>query len=277
MNADNENVKCENMDAQFLVGEMEIRNANAFSASITFFWRAMLKIKYSPFQLFDVTIFPIMITVMFTFLFGGAISGSPESYIQFLLPGIMVQAVLFVTVYTGISINSDISNGIYNRIRSMPIWAYSPIAGALLGDLLRYLVVMAVVMAFGLLMGFRPEGNTFNIFFAFVLLLFFALSISWLWIIVGICVKSAESVMSMSFLVLFPLTFTSNIFVDPETMPSLLQMVVNYNPVTHMVTAFRGLIHGDVYLDYIILTIIASVFFSVILSPVAIKLYHRER
>lgn len=111
--------------------------ASALSASITLGWRALLKIKHVPFQLFDVTAFPLMMTLMFTYLFGGALAGSPRDYIQFLLPGILVQAIVFITVYTGVGLNTDISKGLFDRFRSLPIWQPAPIVGALLGDVFR--------------------------------------------------------------------------------------------------------------------------------------------
>src|SRR5688500_3831186 len=114
------------------------RPASALSASITLGWRALLKIKHVPFQLFDVTAFPLMMTLMFTFLFGGALAGTPREYIQYLLPGILVQAIVFITVYTGVGLNSDISKGLYDRFKSLPMWQPAPLIGALLGDVLRY-------------------------------------------------------------------------------------------------------------------------------------------
>src|SRR5512145_2509830 len=109
--------------------------ASWLSAVATLAWRAMLKIKHVPFQLFDVTVTPIMFTLLFTYMFGGALAGSPDVYIQFLLPGILVQTILFITVYTGVGVNTDIQKGLFDRFRSLPIWPPAPILGALAGDL----------------------------------------------------------------------------------------------------------------------------------------------
>ena len=106
-----------------------------FAAILTLAWRAMLKIKHVPFQLFDVLVFPIMMTLMFTYLFGGALAGSTEIYLQWLVPGIVVQTMVFLTVYTGVSLNTDIQKGLFDRFRSLPMWQPSPILGALAGDL----------------------------------------------------------------------------------------------------------------------------------------------
>lgn len=253
------------------------RRASAVSAAITLAWRAVLKIKHVPFQLFDVTVFPIMMTVMFTYLFGGALAGSTEAYLQYLLPGIVVQTIVFLTVYTGVGLNTDITKGLFDRFRSLPIWQPAPIVGALLGDLMRYALAAIVVLTVGLIMGFRPEGGLLGVVLAVALMLVFASAVSWLWIIVGMLVRTPESVMTTSFLLLFPMTFVSNIFVDPATMPGWLQAVVSCNPVSHLATASRGLMHGNVAAGDILWVLIASVVVTGIFAPVAMRMYYRER
>ncbi len=251
--------------------------ASGLAATITLGWRALLKIKHVPFQLFDVTAFPLMMTLMFTFLFGGALAGSPREYIQFLLPGILVQAIVFITVYTGVGLNTDITKGLYDRFRSLPIWQPAPIFGALLGDVLRYGLAALMVITLGLILGFRPEGGVPGVLLGTALVLVFAFSLSWIWIIVGMLVKTPESVMTTSFLFLFPLTFASNIFVDPATMPGWLQTVVSFNPVTHLATAARGLMHGQQVLASIAWVLIASAIVTAIFAPIALRMYYKER
>ncbi len=253
------------------------RPANGLSATVTLGWRAVLKIKHVPFQLFDVTAFPLMMTLMFTFLFGGALAGSPRQYIQYLLPGMVVQAIVFITVYTGVGLNTDISKGLYDRFRSLPIWQPAPIFGALLGDVMRYSIAAAVVMALGLILGFRPSGGVVGVGLAVALTLVFAISLSWLWIIVSMLVKTPESVMTTSFLLLFPLTMASNIYVDPSTMPRWLATAVSYNPVTHLTSAARGLMHGDVAAANVWWVLVASAVITAVFAPIALRMYYRER
>lgn len=250
---------------------------NAFSAALALGWRALLKIKHLPFQLFDVSVFPLMMTLMFTYLFGGALAGSPEEYIQYLLPGILVQTILFITVYTGVGLNSDISKGIYDRFRSLPIWPSSPIFGALLGDVLRYSIAAVMVIALGYVLGFRPRGGIGGVVLAVLLVQLFAFSLAWLWIIVGMLVKSPESVMTTSFLLLFPLTFASNVFVDPATMPGWLQAFVAINPVTHLADASRGLMHGEPNIGSMLWVLTATGIITALFAPIALKMYHKER
>jgi len=247
------------------------------SSSLTLGWRALLKIKHVPFQLFDVTVFPLMMTLMFTYLFGGALAGSPEQYIQYLLPGIVVQTIVFITVYTGVGLCTDITKGLYERFRALPIWQASPIVGALLGDVLRYSLAALVVIAMGLLLGFRPQAGVLGVVAAVALILVFAFSLSWIWIIVGMLVRTPESVMTTSFLFLFPLTFVSNIFVDPATMPAWLQVVVRLNPVTHLTDASRGLMHGGVRGEDVLWVLVAAAVITAVFAPVAMRMYRRER
>src|SRR5688572_27944357 len=148
--------------------------ASGLSAIGTLAWRAMLKIKHVPFQLFDVTVMPIMFTLLFTYMFGGALAGSPSAYIQFLLPGILVQTIIFITVYTGVGLNTDIQKGLFDRFRSLPIWQPAPILGALLGDLLRYSMATALILIIGLILGFRPAGGAVGVVAAIALVLAFA-------------------------------------------------------------------------------------------------------
>lgn len=251
--------------------------ASALSASVTLGWRALLKIKHVPFQLFDVTAFPLMMTLMFTFLFGGALAGSPRQYIQYLLPGIVVQAVVFITVYTGVGLNTDLTKGLFDRFRSLPIWQPAPIVGALLGDVLRYSIAALMVVSLGMILGFRPGGGAIGVVLAVALILVFAFSVSWMWIPVGMLVKTPESVMTTSFLVLFPLTFVSNIFVDPATMPQWLRTAVGFNPVTHLVSASRGLMHGDVVLADVWWVLAASALITGVFAPLSLRMYRKER
>lgn len=205
----------------------------------------MLKIKHVPFQLFDVTVTPIMFTLLFTYIFGGALGGSPRQYIEYLLPGILVQPVVFITVYTGVGLNTDIQKGLYDRFRSLPMWQGSPLFGALAGNVFRYSVAGTLIIVIGMLLGFRLGGGMMVVIWAFALVQVFCFALAWLWIIVGILVKSPESVMATSFVFLMPLTFASDIFVQVSTMPDWLQVAARLNPVTRLASASRALMHGQ--------------------------------
>ena len=251
--------------------------ASALSAVTTLAWRALLKIKHVPFQLFDVTVTPIMFTLLFTYIFGGALAGTPRQYIQYLLPGIVVQTILFITVYTGVGLNTDIQKGLYDRFRSLPIWQPSPLFGALAGDLFRYSIAAGLIVFIGVLLGFRPGGGALGVLMGVGLVLLFGFALSWLWIIVGMLVRTPESVMTTSFIFLMPLTFASNIFVDLKTMPPWLQAVVGRSPVTHLANATRQLMHGEPASAAVTQVLIASAVIVLVAAPFAMRLYRKER
>ena len=186
---------------------------SALTASAAFGWRALLKIRHVPEQLFDVIAIPVVFTLMFTYLFGGALAGSTHRYLQFILPGTLVMAVLLVSMYAGVGLNTDISNGLADRFRSLPIWRPAPITGALLGDVARYLLAAGLVTVLGLTIGFRPPGGAPGVLAGVGLLLVFALSLSWAWTTLGLVMRTPQAVMSTGTVVLFPLTLASNVFV----------------------------------------------------------------
>ncbi len=249
----------------------------ALAASVTFGWRAMLKIKHVPMQLFDVTAFPIMFVLLFTYLFGGALAGSPREYLQSLLPGILVMAVTMITMYTGMALNTDIAKGIFDRFRSLPIWRPAVLVGMLLADTVRYAMASAVVVGLGVVLGFRPDGGPLGVLAAVGLLLVFSFSLSWVWTVIGLRMQTPESVMQMSMTVLFPLTFASNVFVDPDTMPGWVQAFVDVNPISHLTNAARGLVHGEVAGGEIGWVLVWSAALVLVFAPLTMRLYRAER
>ncbi|TLP98062.1 ABC transporter permease [Nesterenkonia salmonea] len=257
------------------------------SGSFTFGWRALLKIKHIPMQLFDVTIFPIMMTVMFTFIFGGAmgavVSGTGQTggpavseYVQFFIPGIFVQTLIMITMYTGITLNKDISKGIFDRFRSLPIWRPAQLVGALLGDQVRYGLAGTIILTVGFIVGFRPEGGLFGVLAGFALLLVFSFCLSWVWTMVSLLMPNEEAVMGVSMTIIFPLTFASNIFVPTETMPSWLSGVVEANPVSVLVSAIRELMDGTVDAGSIVAVLIYCAILVVIFAPISMYIYNRK-
>jgi daunorubicin/doxorubicin transport system permease protein len=245
----------------------------AFSAALTFGWRGMLKIKHVPEQLIDVTLTPVLFTLMFTYMFGGAIAGSTSEYLQFILPGILVMSVLFTTVYSGVALNTDATKGVVDRFRSLPIWGASPLVGAVLGDSVRYLVGATVVVLVGVILGFSPEAGIDGVLAAMLLVVVFSFGLAWVFTTVGLVMRSPNAVMNTGFMALFPLTFLSNTFVDPETLPSVLEAVVNANPISFLVTASRGLMHGGADTGDIAIVLITAAVLTAVFAPLTVKLY----
>jgi ABC-2 type transport system permease protein len=252
------------------------RRPSAWSASLTFGWRAVLKIKHVPEQLFDVTAFPIIMTLMFTYLFGGALAGSTREYLQFLLPGIMVTSVVMITMYTGVGLNTDIEKGVFDRFRTLPVWRPAALVGMIFGDVLRYLLAAATIMVVGLILGFRPGGGAMGVLAGVGLLVVFSFAFSWVWTMFGLFLRSEKSVMGVSMLVLFPLTFLSNVFVDPVTMPGWLQAFVKVNPITHLVAAVRSMMAGTWDTGEIMWVLAASALFTAVFGALTMRLYNRK-
>jgi ABC-2 type transport system permease protein len=249
----------------------------ALSASLTLGWRSLLKIKYVPEQLFDVTAFPIIFLLMFTYLFGGAISGSTGEYLDFVLPGILVMTVSMITMYTGIDLNKDIDKGIFDRFRTLPFWRPAALIGALLVDALRYLLASTVMITLGYILGFRPENGFIGLVLGVLILLLFAFSLSWIWTFLSLIVRTEKALMGISMMILFPLTFLSSVFVDPSTMPAWLQKFVDINPITLVVDAVREFSHGSVTSGQIYTVLLVSAGLIVVFAPLTMYFYNNKK
>ncbi|MEM7117582.1 MAG: ABC transporter permease [Chloroflexota bacterium] len=248
----------------------------ALSASLTIAWRAMLKIKHNPMLLFDLFLLPIIITLLFSFIFGGALAGSIEGYLQQLIPGIMVLSVTMISQHIAMGLNKDIEKGLFDRFRSLAMWRPAVIVGALLTDLLRYTITVLVVVMLGIALGFRPEAGVRGILLALGLLLIFAFALSWIWTTLGLLISEPESLSIMSSITVFPLTFFSNLFVDPITMPTAMQRLVNLNPISIVITAMRGIVHGTILPIQIVSVFIACAALITLFAPMTMYLYNNK-
>jgi ABC-2 type transport system permease protein len=246
------------------------------STSLTFAWRALLKIKHVPEQLMDVTVFPVMMLLMFTYLFGGAVAGSTSSYLQDVLPGIVVMQVTWISMYTGHTLNRDLARGVHDRFRSLPIWRPATLVGPLLADAVRYALATTVILGLGLLLGFRPGAGVGGVTAALALLLIFSFSLSWVWTVIGIVLRSENAVFTTGNMVMFPLTFLSNVFVPVETMPGWLQAFVNVNPISVLTAAVRGLMHGQLAGSEVVLVLAISAALVAVFGPVTMTLYRHK-
>jgi ABC-2 type transport system permease protein len=251
------------------------KRASALSATLTFGWRGMLKVKHVPEQLIDVTITPVMFTLLFTYLFGGAIAGSTSAYRDFILPGVLVVAVLFTTVYSGIAINTDVTKGVVDRFRSLPIWPSAPLLGALIGDMVRYLVAATVIIVLGLILGFRPDNGVPGVLASVALVVLFSFGLSWVFTSLGLVMRSPQATMNAGFMSIFPLTFLSNVYVEPDTLPSGLEAFVNANPISHLTSACRGLMDGSVDAENLIVVLGTTALLTAVFLPLTTYLYRR--
>ena len=249
---------------------------SAASNALVFGWRAVLKFKHVPEQLFDLVMTPIMFTLLFTFVFGGALAGSPGGYLQIFLPGILVQTVMFNAVYSGMGLSTDMGKGLFDRFRSLPIWSLAPFAGLMVGDVLRHLIAGGIILTIGLILGYRPEAGIIGVIASFAMLLTVGFGMGWIFIVLGLLIRTPMTVMTIGFSFLFPLVFASNIMVDPKTMPSWLRAFVEVNPVSIMTTALRGLMAGTATLEQVAHALIAPLVITVLLAPLTIWLYRKQ-
>ncbi|MGH1563521.1 ABC transporter permease [Mumia sp. DW29H23] len=238
--------------------------------------RSVKKMIRTPEQFIDVTLQPILFIVTFVYLFGGAISGSTHDYLQFVLPGLMAQTVLFSTIAIGVNLNTDIKEGVFDRFRSLPIPRSAPLVGAVAAEGIRYTTSIVVTLGFGYVIGFRASTNLWSVVAGCLLVLLVAWALCWIAVFLGMVLRESGSVQGIGFLALFPLTFGSSMFVDPDTMPGWLQGWVNINPVTHLTDAVRGLFTGGVQTADVAVTLGMAGAIIAVFAPLAVRAYRRK-
>ncbi|MDF2990714.1 MAG: ABC-type multidrug transport system, permease component [Microbacterium sp.] len=244
--------------------------------TLTMAGRGLLKIRRTPEQLIDVTVQPILFTLMFTYIFGGAIAGDVQSYLPIIIPGILVQTVITTSVVTGTQLREDMDKGVFDRFRSLPIARIAPLSGALLADTVRYAIATTLTFTMGYIMGFRPEGGLWAVVAAGLLVIACSWAISWIFAFFGVIARSASSVQGISMIILFPLTFLSNAFVPANTMPSWLQWFVDANPVSHLVTAVRDLVNSGTLGSDAVISLIGAAVIVAVFAPLTVRAYMRK-
>ena len=244
--------------------------------TFTLTWRSVLKIRTNMEDLIGLSLQPIMFLLLFTYVFGGAISGGTHSYLQFELPGLLVMTVVFATMGTGLMLNQDIAGGVFDRFRSLPIARWAPLAGAVLGDMVRYLISVAITLGFGMILGFRVGTGVLPALAATALLLTFALAMCWVSALIGMLVKTPQGVQMYGFLAMFPLVFGSNLLVPSQTMPGWLQAFVRANPMTYLTSAERGLLTGGPAATPAVRSLLWALGIFVIFAPLAVRAYRRR-
>ena len=239
--------------------------------------RSLIKTWRTPEALIDVTLQPMIFLVLFTYIFGGAISGgSQHEYLQFLLPGLLGQSIAMAGISLGTNLNGDLEKGVFDRFRSLPIARSAPLVGGVLADVVRYLILCAVFVGFGYLIGFRIETNTVATIAAVALSVAFALCFCWISVWVGMMARTPGAVQGIMLLLVLPLSFGSNTFAQPSTMPGWLQGFVKVNPITHLVDAVRGLMLGGPVAAHVLWTLAWMAGLLVVFVPLATRAYRRR-
>jgi oleandomycin transport system permease protein len=238
--------------------------------------RGLIKTWRTPEALIDVTLQPIIFLLLFVYLFGGAIAGSQHQYLRFVLPGLLVQSILFGSIAIGVNLNNDIDKGVFDRFRSLPIARSAPLIGAVLADVVRYVILSVVLVGAGYVMGFRIGTNPVELVLACLLGIGFALCLCWMSVVVGLLARTSGAVQGILFLVMFPLTFGSNVFVSTSSLPGWLQAFVKVNPASHLTSAVRGLMNGGPVLHPVLWSLAWMAAFLVVFFPLALRGYRRR-
>ena len=238
--------------------------------------RAVRKIRRTPEQFIDVTLQPIIFVILFVYVFGGAISGSTHDYLQYVLPAIMVQTVLFSSLSIGVNLNTDIKKGVFDRFRSLPIGRSAPLIGAVSAEVVRFSTSVIVLMGFGYALGFRVGTDPLSALAGCLLAIAFALCMSWVAVFLGTWLRESGAVQGIGFLVMFPLTFGSNMFVPTASLPGWLQSWVKINPVTHLTDAIRGLLVGGPVAGPVGWSVLTGAIILAIFAPLAVATYRRK-
>ncbi|MGW0802587.1 ABC transporter permease [Nonomuraea sp. NPDC002799] len=256
---------------------IRVSPAQAVRHSLALAGRGVTKLRKSPVQLVDVILTPVVFLLMFVYLFGGAIAGGDQdAYLQAIVPGIMVMTVFQASVGIGVSLNTDSGTGVFDRFRSMPVARSAPLVGAVLADLVRYVVSLAVLLGLALVMGYRIQTGPVAALAGIALLLAFGLSFAWLSVYIGMLVKTPGSVTGLMTILILPLTFASNVFVPSETMPGWLQVWSGVNPVSLTSDAMRGLLNGGAVAGSLLGAVAWMAGTIAVFLPLAMRAYRKN-
>jgi oleandomycin transport system permease protein len=244
---------------------------------LTLAWRNVMQLKHSPEKLLDVTLMPIVFLVLFLYVFGGVVAGSTHAYLEQLLPGLVGQMAMFATMTLGTALCEDIHKGVFDRFRSLPIARSAPLIGAVIGDSVRFCVVMVVLTGFGSLLGFRFHTGPLDILAAYALAYVFYLGVCWISVLIGLVAPSPETVQGVSFIWTMPLVFGSSVLLaNTRTMPGWLQAWVKVNPVTDLADSVRALMVGGPVGDHALITLAWAVGIVLVAFPLALRMYRRR-
>ena len=227
-------------------------------------------------QLLGLTVQPIMFMVLFGYVFGGAIETGGIRYINFLVAGILVQTAAFGATMTAFSVATDLKRGIIDRFKSLPMVSSAVMTGHVVADLVRNVVSSIIMIIVAFFMGFRPEASFADWFGILAILLLFTLAFSWLSAILGLLAQSVEAVQWLSFFIVFPLTFASGAFVPTESMPGILRVFAENQPVTHVIEALRALMIGAPVGNHILVATVWCIGIIAVSIPIAAHLFRNR-
>lgn len=242
--------------------------------------RNLLQIKQDPESMFDAVLLPIVFVLLFTYVFGGSVGaslgGGREDYLKYIVPGLMAMMSVNIATAVGVGMNDDFRKGVMDRFRTMPISKYSVIIAKIVVEVGRMLIASAILLSFSFVIGFELEGSALGLLASVALAAVFGSAIMWIFILLGLSLKTAQAVQGLGFLVLMPLQFGSSIFAPPTTMPGWLQAFTDYNPLSNMADAARALMSGGPAAHSVWLTLAWSAGITVAVAPFAVAKFRKK-
>jgi len=255
---------------------MSARPGDAVRHGLILAGRGVLKIRRNPEHLVDVTVQPLLFLVMFVYLFGGALSGSPDAYLQRLVPGLMAPTVLMASLAAGVGLNTDAGTGVFDRFASLPIARSAPLTGVVLAGSVRYLVAFSVLLTVGALLGFRVRTGPLEVLAAGAVVVAAGLCFCWVSVFLGMVLRQPDAVQGTAIAVFMPMVFASNVFVPAETMPGWLRAWADVNPVSLLSDVTRGLLNGGPVAAPLAGAVCWAAGVLLVFFPLAVRSYHRR-
>ncbi|WP_098898325.1 ABC transporter permease [Streptomyces sp. st77] len=242
--------------------------------------RNMLQIKKDPESMFDVLLMPIIFILLFVYVFGGSVGaslgGNRQEYVNYLVPGLMAMMGLNIAMAVGTGVNDDFRKGVMDRFRTMPIARSSVLIAKIVVELGRLMVAMFILLVMGFVVGMELHGSVFGLLGAVALSAVFGAAIMWIFILLGLSMKTAQAVQGTAMLVLMPLQFGSSIFVPTGTMPGWLQTFTDYNPLSNLADAARALMQGDPVGDSVWWTLAWAAGITLVMAPLAVAKFRKK-
>ena len=258
-------------------GTSRFRETQLVPDTLAMAWRSLITMVRNPGEFYDILIQPIMFTVMFGEIFGGAIAGDVKAYLPTIVPGLIIINALTTSQSVGVDLREDMDKGVFDRFRTMPMSRIAPVLGPMVSDVLRYLICTSLTVLTGYVLGYRPENGWSGTIGAITLAAGCAWAIAWTFLLLGTVFSSAQAVTSFTVIVLFPLTFLSNAMVPTATVPGWLKAFVRNNPVSHIVDGCRYLLDGTTgSAEDVRAAIIGSLLVLAVMAPLTILRYQRR-
>ena len=241
-------------------------------------WRSLIIMVRNPGEFYDILIQPIMFTVLFGELFGGAIAGDVKAYLPTVVPGLIIMNALTTSQSVGVDLREDMDKGVFDRFRTLPMSRVAPVLGPMVSDVLRYLVCTSLTVLTGVALGYRPENGWSGALGAIALATACAWAIAWIFLLLGTLFSSAQAVTSFSVIIMFPLTYLSNAMVPTSTLPGWLKAFVRNNPISHIVDGCRYLLDGTATgsAEDVRTAIIGSLLVLAVMAPSTVIRYQRR-